>query len=481
MRRWAVYCFLGIIALLALEMAYFYAIEDWRGSREWNEYLKQLSVKGETVELRKLDPPGDPANDLSKVAIFADFYQKPEPKSPRLRQIDVGFGTNDTSSLPKLGGYLKGNPLDLAAWQKLYRSKPDLDLTNSMATSADDVLAALENFAPAMRQVDEAVSRPGAFFPTDYKMPYGQPLGSATSLINVAKVLHLEGVAHLENGRNDLAETNFENSFHLDLPLARRCTMVDCLVLIGIRAIDNGILWEGLHRHAWTDTQLHKMDSDLASLNILGLGQQAMRVERASGLQVIQYVQDGHANQLADITHNDDFYGQFGALELLVFLKIRPSGWYDHERLYLAANSQAAIDSINVSSGTINPSVFNNWPDLNVSDASWKVNHVMSAMLLIPYRRFGDNVANAETHCRLARLACRLEEYRLAHGKYPDQLEQLPDLPPHLDQEVVNESPFHYRLEGDRYVLYSVGWSEIDQNGISDSNPQKGNWPWPCP
>jgi hypothetical protein len=81
----------------------------------------------------------------------------------------------------------------------------------------------------------------------------------------------------------------------------------------------------------------------------------------------------------------------------------------------------------------------------------------------------------------LVRLACRLEEYRIAHGTYADRLDELPDLPAHLNQEVLSEEPLRYQRKGDGYQLYSVGWGQKDDGGVFNNDDRFGDWPWPRP
>ena len=96
-------------------------------------------------------------------------------------------------------------------------------------------------------------------------------------------------------------------------------------------------------------------------------------------------------------------------------------------------------------------------------------------------RSMGLKIAKAETYRRLARLACRLEEYRIAHNAYPDKLDDLPNLPAHLNQEVLSEQPLQYHRKGDGYQLYSLGWNQKDNGGVYNADPQQGDWPWPSP
>jgi hypothetical protein len=99
-------------------------------------------------------------------------------------------------------------------------------------------------------------------------------------------------------------------------------------------------------------------------------------------------------------------------------------------------------------------------------------------------------LAKAETYLRMGRLACFLERYYLKQGHYPEKLDELPDLPPHLNQEVLSEQPLHYQRKGNGYLLYSVGLDRTDHGGVpsgprvvAGQNVQNADydWVWPSP
>jgi hypothetical protein len=90
-----------------------------------------------------------------------------------------------------------------------------------------------------------------------------------------------------------------------------------------------------------------------------------------------------------------------------------------------------------------------------------------------------------------ALIACALERYHLAHGVYPDSLDALaPSCIAAVPHDIMNGDCYHYHLRPDgRFLLYSVGWNQTDDNGISaydkgTVNPTdlfKGDWVWPTP
>jgi hypothetical protein len=62
----------------------------------------------------------------------------------------------------------------------------------------------------------------------------------------------------------------------------------------------------------------------------------------------------------------------------------------------------------------------------------------------------------------LFRIALALNDYHQTHHQYPDTLRQLPQP---LPRDPFNGQDFHYRREGNRFLLYSVGYNQRDDGG----------------
>jgi hypothetical protein len=86
-----------------------------------------------------------------------------------------------------------------------------------------------------------------------------------------------------------------------------------------------------------------------------------------------------------------------------------------------------------------------------------------------------------------AQIACALERYRLANGRYPDALAALsPRFISTVPQDIIGGGPLKYHTTGDgQYMLYSIGWDETDEGGTvvmgSDGKTQdiaQGDWVW---
>ena len=95
--------------------------------------------------------------------------------------------------------------------------------------------------------------------------------------------------------------------------------------------------------------------------------------------------------------------------------------------------------------------------------------------------------ARIQIEVDLARTACALERYRLAHGEYPETLDALvPQFIEKIPHDIIGGAPLHYRHTSEgSFVLYSIGWNEKDDGGVFSYPPgsslprfDQGDWVW---
>jgi len=76
-----------------------------------------------------------------------------------------------------------------------------------------------------------------------------------------------------------------------------------------------------------------------------------------------------------------------------------------------------------------------------------------------------------------------LERFHLARAGYPDTLQALtPEYIAAVPNDIVSAAPYRYqRLGNGRYLLYSVGWDETDDQGREAEQRDQGDWVWRYP
>ena len=111
---------------------------------------------------------------------------------------------------------------------------------------------------------------------------------------------------------------------------------------------------------------------------------------------------------------------------------------------------------------------------------------LLTRLTLTPGSWFGglrfqyDQLAHVQTEVDEAFIACGLERYRLAHGRYANTLEALlPGFIDRLPHDVIGGLPLKYRRTADdSFVLYSIGWDEKDNGGVAGTAIEGGDWVW---
>ena len=237
-------------------------------------------------------------------------------------------------------------------------------------------------------------------------------------------------------------------------------------------AIQLVVVSEGLSKHVWNDQQLASLDADLGKIDYLTESQFCIRGDTAVfSVPNTEYLKE-HRLDIRDAMFGpmtspsptiDMQYFLFSTLVLLI-----PDGWFDDFKADEARFNLLGTVTM------VNPALRRVYPENEkramrlIEDARetayWR--DYMSRMFESTLQS-ANRFAFAQVQVDEARIACRLERYRLAQGKYPQALGDLmPAYGPDLPRDVMNGQSYHYKLLGDgTYLLYSVGWDQVDDGG----------------
>jgi hypothetical protein len=109
---------------------------------------------------------------------------------------------------------------------------------------------------------------------------------------------------------------------------------------------------------------------------------------------------------------------------------------------------------------------------------------VLTAMLAPSFNKAGQWVNKIQSTLQMALIACALERYHLAHGRFPETLDELtPRYIATVPNDLMSGQPFHYRRTEDGwFLLYSVGPNGRDDGGVfKGAGKEEKDWPWPVP
>ena len=480
--------FLIAIGTLATLIAVLYAEEDWRGKHAWENYKHEWEAKGEKFDWQAFVPPPVPDDQ--------NFFTAPiftKIKNDKIAMTPYGNDGGPTSPKDLLSskiGYIGGSNgratiTDLQAWQTYYRNHATDEFPSSPQpqTPAKDVLFALSKFDAAVEELRQASQRPYANIPLNYEDGFN----SASTLLPIlaelkrcTQVLQLRAVAELANGQSAKALDDVKLMLYLNNSLRNSPFLICHLVRIAIVAIDLQPIWEGLAEYKWSDEQLVALEAELAKVDFLVDYGPIMRGERA--FAIASFENQRRTREMISYTDASD------ATNKLTFM---PSAYfYQNELAFAQLHQQWVLPLVDTNLRIISPAAFKHANDVVQAEKKHYSPYKVQALMLFPaISATIRKIAANQTSIDLARVACALERYRLAHGEYPKMLDALaPQFTAQVPHDIIGGQPLHYRRTDDGYfVLYSVGWNEKDDGGQvalkkgGSLDRDNGDWVWQYP
>jgi hypothetical protein len=506
-------CFIALVIL-------FYAEEDFRGWYAWHQFKQQEEAKGENFNHFSFAPPSVPdEQNFALTPIIASSYDWILDKNgkrlnpPKTNYVDRMNMTREgnTSALEWPTNYenwAKGKMTDLEEWQNYYRAVAtktnEFTVAPTPQSPAADVLLALSKYDSDIEEIRKASALPYSRFPLNYSTdhPFEILLPHLPALKRCSQVLELRASAELENNQSDKALDDVKLMFRLIDSIHSEPFLISHLVRIAMTSIALQPAWEGLVKHKWSDMQLAELDRELAQFNLLNDYEFSMRNERAGAILEIDSMRRHRDYKRIDILfrgmsgfadENDsvEYSAPSKIYEILscpVGLYLMPDGWYFENELTVAEmHRQCFLPMVDTNLQVALPKIRNDaneyFKKLNLGP--WNIIALLSADL----RSSGQRFAYGQNSINMARVACALERYRLAHSEYPETLDALaPQLIAQIPHDVIGGKPLHYRRkDGGKFLLYSIGWNETDDGGqmglteYGNVDRAKGDWVWPNP
>jgi hypothetical protein len=509
------------LAALGVLVVLFYVEEDLRGWHAWNKFKHQWEARGEKFDAASAVPPRVPDDQnfaMSPVwvaEIKCVWQSNPErakvwygdriddeevTKLASLLPVSASglvgnnFGSQKLPATPETPGrWTTARAMDLAPWQSYYR---DLETTTPAAgipitprpqSPAADVLLALSKFDPVIEKLRQDSALPDSRFPVIYatENPEEIMLPHLAVVKRHAQVLQLRAVAELQNGQSDKALADVKLILRLTESVRTERFLISHLVRIATVNIALQPVWEGLAQHQWSNAQLTELDAELAKLDFLADYKFSMRGEMGFQAGIIDNLRR-HPEQMSKVFGNGN--GVKTPLRTRILWHLIPSGWFyqnrvncvrpmvelfiplaDANRRIISPKAALHADAA-VQAETRHPNRYNKMEELLLGGQGGSV------------RRFAYGQESAD----LARVAIALERFRLAQGEYPGSLDALePRFIEKVPQDIINGEPLHYRRTSDgKFLLYSVGWNESDDDGQVSSakngavDISKGDWVW---
>ncbi|MGA2656434.1 MAG: hypothetical protein ABSH34_02840 [Verrucomicrobiota bacterium] len=491
-RTWRyLFWLLGIVMGIAL----FYVIENWRGEAAWEKYRREMAARGEPIELSAVVPPEvDDAENFAMTPFLAaaiNFTTGSGPAQDFAPRYDAAAKEVKPAKAPRFSSWTKASTDLLAWWRAFQQTTNAAGIT--LREAATGVLAGLEDCGPVFEELRSASRRPHSRFKINYAgpMPAAILLPHLALLKHLSQVLQLRASAELALGRTDEAF----NDLMLMLDLSGACRdepfLISHLVRIAQLQLALQPLAEGLAQDQWSEAQLRGLQDRLGRLDFCADARRVLHGERVFfGCGTIEYFRRSRFNP-GQITGSE--LASIGWAQAILLLA--PSGWFHLEELNLCrAFDDGPLSSIDVPGRRIHPAGVVQADEearpleTPYTQSALLLRHRFFSTLLVPgmagvVRR----TANAQTAADLAAVACALERWRLAQGRFPETLDSLvPGFMAQLPHDIINGRPLKYhRTKEGRFVLYSVGWNETDEGGTvgltkdgGQADAGTGDWVW---
>jgi hypothetical protein len=515
--------FAFVLACLATVVGLFYAVENLRGQRAWNKYRRELEARGVPLDFTALWPKPVPDDqNFALTHCVKTWFEKPYSEDFNKRWKDnFDLGSKRVPSSWDLRD--KRQFIDLVAWERAFAAiragelpplspgqedfaSNKLDLT-SRAKAAPGVLEGLKSNEVVFAELRAASRRPFVRYPRKYsELPRG--IAVPRDLWAVCNRLELRVCAALAAGHSEMAFEDVKLLLYLADSVKEDPLLMSQWDHIFLFRIAVQPIWEGLAEHAWSIPQLQELATRLGRYDFLANCQFGLDAERAGALWTIEWIRKGGDPR--------DLLGEFDGTSIEAHLLgsaliqfigwTMPSGWYAWEKLGYCQLFQTYFRSgFDPSRKRVSPAEIDahaaegdrlyreNYPR-GYFPGDWLrgvVGHRFAAAALAHtnnfhvIRRFCFTQATADQ----AAVACILEQYRLAHGQFPENLENLASqLISKLPKDAITGEPYKYRRTDDgQFILYSVGWNEKDDGGTvvlrkdGALDLKNGDWVWRYP
>jgi hypothetical protein len=355
--------YLWSLAGIALVATLFYAEEDWRGKRDWEQYKRAAETKGERFDLSSFMPPAVPddqnfvfspivSNSCLLRIVFRHGLADTEASTNAVPRLDVKINarydwkpwpTNDFQ-----GNWQFGKRIDLKTFQTYYRAPansnwrtnqygnrfrgmgrfrggfqtspqnttastiPEQVATNEFPVASQpqspvaDVLLALSKYDSAIEELRQASRRPFFQFPLRYRpeTTNGFLQANLDPLHECVSVLRLRTVAELENGQSDKALEDLKLILYLANLNRHEPWHAWWRRRWRMENINSALqpVWQGLVDHNWSDAQLTAIEEELAKWDFLSDYQYLVRSWYAEIIEEVDSIEQRRFT---------DFWAQF--------------------------------------------------------------------------------------------------------------------------------------------------------------------------
>lgn len=330
--------------------------------------------------------------------------------------------------------------------------------------------------------LNQALARPFARPEGNYDPGWIMPIPNFVSIRTLEQILAQRSQCDLLLGRSEAAGRELSLLRRACRLLeARPTTLVSAMIEVAVTGLYTSMIADGLRLHAWKEPELIALQQQLAEINLVPTLLEAFRAEQVGLCHGLEIVKPSELDAVfAFGPEKPNLWEKFQSPTYWL-LRWMPRGWVYQNMVAIAAAHQTVIETVDLTNGSVQPSKVDKVTDQALATFTRSRPYTYMAAHIIPnfFKAIRTTVHN-QVSVREAMLACALERYRLAHQDYPETLAALtPQFIDRIPLDIVNGQPMKYRRNSDgQYVLYSIGWNETDDGGVTAKSATDGDWVW---
>lgn len=521
--------FVGVVLLVALAAGAWYWLQNVSGRKAWEHYVRLAdgwvdsvdaedfmvpgSLRRNYIRMKDVIPP--PIADEKNFATHPYWgwifraAAHPEGEEGLLKEL-TGEAKSDAEKWRSLRAAAPGQRDDwYPSMEKLHRA--DLLQFFKTDSKADGESAeVLPNLEEALKLWDDLLEpnraaveelrrylkeRAECRYPIQYNQDshglFLEPLlPHLKGLKDLACYPSALALIHLARGESTQAQEDILYLLDLADTLRREPFPISLAVRMDICKMALDALWEGMEAEAWSAEQLQEFQERFGKVNFWNDQKLSIMGDRAAHNQELAADprrMDVLTHQIFSSPETHVRPGSEGFLKTAK-MRLRPTGWYYRELLEFNLMMDSLLSIFEDEDQRYKPiELVETFKTLNYylnPDSGAKF-----ARLIIAAGNVQDNetafrsVAYNQFLHQAAEVACALERYRLANGRYPSWLKALGELFPeeNLPRDWVNDHPPRIRLTDTGYLLWSAGWDRKDEGGRRSQEAgasAEGDWVW---
>jgi hypothetical protein len=266
--------------------------------------------------------------------------------------------------------------------------------------------------------------------------------------------------------------------------------LVPAMIRVAITGLCATTVNQGFQLKRWGEPELRELQDMLSRIHLAPSIAGALSLERAALCRSLETSSAGQTTELLSCFGDPlSERSRWSTLKSPAYwiLTLAPRGWVYQNLAALALIRSPQVEAYRLETDRLDVRLiegsYDSLPQLRTGfrPYTW-----LAATISPNFTRAWQVVSRNQALVDQAFLACALERYRLAYGRYPESLQALvPQFAARLPHDILTGQPPCYRLTGrGELLLYSVGWDLADDGG-EESEPARtagnaaGDWVWP--